>query len=200
MRLRSREVTLCGRAVPGSLDTVVARPECGFSVCVQDRRGRGQRGLCATLPTQALLSADITAALNRAAGTRSPRPQLPPASWHRAGRSRRRSKDFSFVFSVRSHIPKVDFSVNFRWNILEKKEVSFGFYIFCGSLSILGPFCGMSPSPGRIFFLTEMWQISPPLWGQLFTPQLPWCLQDFPGWTWVRLEEGRGGWGGREPA
>lgn len=37
---------------------------CAVSVCVQNRSAGGQRDHCVTLPTQALLPADITAALN----------------------------------------------------------------------------------------------------------------------------------------
>lgn len=51
-------------------------PVCGFRA-VEDKRGGGQRDHCTRLPTQALLSADITAALNTAARPRSLGPSLP---------------------------------------------------------------------------------------------------------------------------
>lgn len=71
--------------------------------CVCRTGGEGDKG--AIVPhsqTQALLSADITAALNRAAQTRSPRPGLPPESWRGAGRPQYRSTGLTFAFSVTS--------------------------------------------------------------------------------------------------
>lgn len=107
-------------------------PRGAGAVCVQCRRGRGQRGHCATFLAQALLSADITAALNKAALPGSPDPPAP--SWrHRAphpGPSSALRDSPSLLCEQMGHVPGDDFSVGCRWEILGRKKTLFGFFFF----------------------------------------------------------------------
>lgn len=109
------------------------KPECDSSVCagLQDGRGGGQRGHCTTFLTPAFLSADITAALNTAAQTRSPRPCCPLRGGRAPAIPHASLRDTALLLCEEmSHLPSDDFSVRSRWKILKRNEASFGFFIF----------------------------------------------------------------------